>query len=296
MASGVVEDWPPESVDLYEALAKKWSPQSAIRVEDPSGKTLLELSTEFLRLGKVNNFRYIVHCLQMAFHTHDGKLVSHPDGQPVTDLDASPSAGVYRYHCAYGEETLAPRIGPYLSDGFLPFGPKEREDGGDANIMSHPDQQDRFYECLLMRDGMCLFSGHTLLELLDAAHFIPVSRPECYRKILGLGPDRTLDMYRPEYGLLLRADMHRAFEIGSLALYPASSGSTGGGDGDWIVHSYISVPPYSDLHGQIIHSEKVFRGPERRRPHHDMLMFHYQQCVIKYARCYSHWPAVTTAA
>lgn len=127
-------------------------------------------------------------------------------------------------------------------------------------------------------------------------------------------------LYRPSFGLLLRDDLHHAFDRGEFALYPkvgrpdwrtvrsrgehfsaiveeAHSHSRSlslplsfvcsvQGD-DLIVH--VFAPDSAEMrsyHGKII-SRGRFRQPESFRPDTRLLMFHYQQCVIKYLRGYA---------
>ncbi|CAO1627983.1 unnamed protein product [Parajaminaea phylloscopi] len=272
-------------VVAYVRQVERWSPQCKIRIEDESEKALLFLSTEFLRVGKVNNFHYILHCLQMAFFTDDGHFVFQGDGQRVEDLDAAPSAGTYTYH-SHGSaeaEPLAPRKGPRFKFGHRP--PAPHDDG--ASTMSDSDrssiEQNDFRLLVFKRDGGCLLSREYTSRLLTAAHILPASRPEYYREVMGLKPQDHIFINSADCGLTLRSDFHRKFDVGYLALYPAENG-------DWIVHMFNRQKEDVDHHGQVI-SHETFRCDEEDLPNRDLLMFHYQQCVIKSMRCYSHWPA-----
>lgn len=115
-------------------------------------------------------------------------------------------------------------------------------------------------------------------------------------------------MFRPSSGLLLRDDLHHAFDRFNLSLYHRVSLSTGETlensgwkatinefmvrsnvlqDGSLYVHFFsLTSPGASELHGRAI-PPHWFRGAETERPDPVLLQWHWSQCVKARLRGFS---------
>ncbi|WP_455901453.1 HNH endonuclease [Rhodococcus gordoniae] len=91
--------------------------------------------------------------------------------------------------------------------------------------------QGKFRTALLRKYGLsCAVTGPCPAEALEAAHLIPFAEHE------------THDV---DSGLLLRSDIHRLFDAGSLAINP----DTGAVE---LAAELLNYPAYRDLHGRKI--------------------------------------------
>ncbi|KDN36245.1 hypothetical protein K437DRAFT_260182 [Tilletiaria anomala UBC 951] len=152
---------------------------------------------------------------------------------------------------------------------------------GETSTMSNSSRstanQSSFRIELIARDTKCLLTD-AHWRLCTAAHIIPQSRPEYYAEILSPSEMQTLWPFEPQYGILVRDDLHRAFDRGEWALWPQ-------GD-DYIVHFLFPEPEERKYHGKVLTADRFSYGPEHR-PHKDLLLFHYRQCAQKYFRGFS---------
>ncbi|GAK68496.1 uncharacterized protein PAN0_114d6756 [Moesziomyces antarcticus] len=227
----------------YDTSTRKWTGQGLAIVSDRSGQVLLSVPIEFLSKGMVNSFAYVLQSIHMAFDVRAGRICSEA-GDECSPLDAvTPGRFIY-----WNAETVfcRPRIGPRFK--FMSRPPHAGDDL--ASTMSNSKRssanQSKFRFTVVARDYFCLISD-VEYPSCTAAHILPVSRPE--------------------FGVLLRDDIHHAFDRGHIALYPLSQ---------------------RDFHGKVIRPEIRFRGPPDDYPDTQMLLFHYQQCVIK---CFRGWSA-----
>jgi hypothetical protein len=128
-----------------------------------------------------------------------------------------------------------------------------------------------------------------------------------YTEVLGHTPT---SLFQTQFGVLLRDDIHHAFDRGHIALYPlvrvcfcfhklllmittltrvANQSRQMNTENELVVHIfYPETQSQRDFHGKVIRPEIRFRGPPDDYPDTQMLLFHYQQCVIK---CFRGWSA-----
>lgn len=79
----------------YKASANVWRGQGLAVVLDRSGQQLLVVPIEFLRQGMVDNFAYILQCVQMAFVVSGGHM-RNEQGITLDPLDAvTPGRFIY---------------------------------------------------------------------------------------------------------------------------------------------------------------------------------------------------------
>ncbi|PWN40017.1 hypothetical protein IE81DRAFT_325947 [Ceraceosorus guamensis] len=143
--------------------------------------------------------------------------------------------------------------------------------------MSHSSRsstnQSAFRFRVAVRDFSCLLTGDPAEECV-AAHIIPQSRPEYYTEIVGR---EVTYPFLTEHGITLNHAMHRAYDNGDFALWPRGE--------DLIVHYFMpKMLKRRAHHGQVIHRSHFRVQDESELPNKQLLMFHYQQCVIKYLR------------
>lgn len=139
--------------------------------------------------------------------------------------------------------------------------------------------QSKFRFTVVARDYFCLVSD-VEYPSCTAAHILPVSRPEYYTEVLG---DAPTSLFQTQFGILLRDDIHHAFDRGHIALYPLMNA-----ENELVVHIfYPETQSQKEFHGKILRPSNRFRGPSDDYPDTQMLLFHYQQCVIKCLRGWS---------
>lgn len=121
--------------------------------------------------------------------------------------------------------------------------------------------------------------------------------------------DAPTSLFQTQFGILLRDDIHHAFDRGHIALYPLVSGHLNrvkllltvtilmsivhlspqmNAENELVVHIfYPETQSQKEFHGKILRPSNRFRGPSDDYPDTQMLLFHYQQCVIKCLRGWS---------
>ncbi|CAO1625650.1 unnamed protein product [Parajaminaea phylloscopi] len=263
---------PPDGADVtYSSTNERCGEPGAVDVHDRSGQLLLSVSVEFLQLGHVATYAYLKEQCLSCFE-EVGTLVREEDGSALADDDAV-SIGRLIYDIG-STRACTPRVGPRFRNKYRPA-----SDDTMSSTMSNSSRssvmQSHFGLGVAVRDGSCLLT-ETWYSGCVAAHILPQSRPEYYEEFLGR---KVASLDAPRFGVLLRHDLHHAFDRRHFAFYPQ-------GD-NLIVHFFHPDPwEYSQYHGKVI-SPGRFRGHIMDRPDRQLLLFHYRQCAMMHLRCYS---------
>ncbi|RSH89907.1 hypothetical protein EHS25_001893 [Saitozyma podzolica] len=78
-------------------------------------------------------------------------------------------------------------------------------------------------------------------------------------------------MFNPSAGLLLRDEIHHAFDRLELSFYFK--------DGTYYIHFFVlQIPQARELHGKSLPPNR-FRGLDRDKPDPRFIRWHYNQCV-----------------
>lgn len=62
-----------ERID-YRLAAQRWRALGSAVLVDHTGRQLLVLPIDFLQQGRVDNFGFVMHALQMTFHVEGGYI------------------------------------------------------------------------------------------------------------------------------------------------------------------------------------------------------------------------------
>lgn len=256
----------------YPLSLETWSEVSpeCLKVLDESGAMLLVMPLAFLKDGKVSQFGYVLDCIRRNFEEPGSLLFQNVvvgEDDPVREGQAIFLREDGR------KDPCTPLRGPRFK-----FKYRAAVEGAETSTMSNSKRstanQSHFRLALVARDFSCLLSDADY-EKCTACHILPQSRPEYYEEVLG---NQARYLFSPAYGLLLRDDLHHSFDRGEIALLPHQ--------GQYIVHIFKYDKDTASYHGKILDMNR-FRGSAKTRPNNDLLLFHYQQCSMKYLRGFS---------
>ena len=256
----------------YPLALESWSEVSpeCLKVLDESGSMLLVIPLTFLVDGNVSQFGYVLDCIRENFE-EPGSLFFEGAIAREDDLVREGQATFLREDGH--KEPCTPVRGPRFK-----FKYRAAVEGAETSTMSNSKRstanQSQFRLALVARDFSCLLSDAEY-EKCTACHILPQSRPEYYEEVLGT---QARYLFSPAYGLLLRDDLHHAFDRGEIALLPHED--------RYIVHVFKYDKDTAIYHGKILEVNR-FRGSAKTRPNSDLLRFHYQQCSMKYLRGFS---------
>lgn len=257
---------------LYPLALESWSEVSpeCLKVLDESGAMLLVIPLVFLKHGQISHFKYVLDCLRRNFE-QPGSLVFQNVVVREDDLIQDGQAIFLREDGR--KDPCTPLRGPRFK-----FKYRAAVEGAETSTMSNSKRstanQSQFRLALVARDFSCLLSDADY-EKCTACHILPQSRPEYYEEVLG---SQARYLFSPAYGLLLRDDLHHSFDRGEIALLPHED--------RYIVHVFKYDQDIAKYHGKILDGNR-FRGSAKTRPNNALLLFHYQQCSMKYFRGFS---------
>ncbi|CAO1618056.1 unnamed protein product [Jaminaea pallidilutea] len=285
----------------YQLSHRHWSSEGACILRNEDGQQLLVLPVSFLRLGGVGDFAFALRQLQFCFEEtsqcgledHAGAVVHGHEAiqagqytvrrqESAAPLSDQAKTSTDRSHSAESVDTqLIPRRGPRFK--FKHRAPNIGDDH--ASTMSDSKRsspnQSSFRVSIIARDFCCLITEEDY-EACTPSHILPLSRPEYYEEVLGYDPGF---LFEPSFGLLLRDDLHHAFDRGSIALYPQVQAD---GTQAYVVHVFNpEVATWREFHGKVITAHSRFRGRDFNFPNTDLLLFHYAQCSMKHMRGWS---------
>ncbi|AGV14750.1 hypothetical protein, variant [Cryptococcus neoformans var. grubii H99] len=151
---------------------------------------------------------------------------------------------------------------------FSRFRPVTPEGSFSTRSDSKGSSDNQFRMGVVARDGTCLVTD-VMHSYCTSCHIVPLSRPDVYQLILSINRDPPL--YKTSAGLLVRDDLHHAYDRLEWSLYYK--------DGSFYVHFFVlGYPDATRLHGMRIPPER-FRGPISERPDPRLVQWHYAQCV-----------------
>ncbi|KDN36249.1 hypothetical protein K437DRAFT_260186 [Tilletiaria anomala UBC 951] len=254
----------------YIRASESWGGQK-FKAIDKSGQVLVSIPIQFARDGGCNTIGFVLS--QVAFCWEQDGFLQSETGQRL-EAEAPLFDGTAIFVREDGStDACTPRKGPRFKYKYR--APTENSNAGTmSNSSRSSDLQSRFRVALIARDTFCLLSGADYEDCV-ASHILPLSRPEYYAEVLG---EDVQYLFKAEYGLLLRSDLHHSFDRGEWALHI---------DGDnLVVHVFKGRGSAKPYHGQIITPARFHLRPESH-PNRDALMFHYQQCSIQRFRGFS---------
>ncbi|CAD6582304.1 MAG: hypothetical protein CYPHOPRED_001889 [Cyphobasidiales sp. Tagirdzhanova-0007] len=146
-------------------------------------------------------------------------------------------------------------------------------ESNDSSIMSNSKRSSvgqvgvKFRNQLVARDSVCLLTGAPFARS-TSAHIVPISRKDLYPIILGR---KINSCYEPWMGLLLRDDLHRAYDRYDFALYPKAN--------EYVVHCFVGIigQDVQALHGKAIPFDRFHYYPDWK-PNAKLLRWQYRQC------------------
>lgn len=261
----------------YNLTTWLWPEDGVIEVFDVADKRIATFSCQFLKLGRVFNWDYIIFACQCVVNEAGSlyHLSSQSGGRdyPALNCSTTPLAGRYLYLSQENASTgCSFAKGPRFQ--LARRGPSAKENS--SGTMSHSSrstaQQTEFRNALYIRDGFCLLTDQPPGQ---AAHILPQSRPEYYREVLGYDP---VNYHNVSFGLLLKSDLHHSFDRGDWALYPSPQ------DPRLLIVHVFNDELSTALHGKLIPVSRFRVLHERELPNANLLLFHYRQCLIKHIR------------
>lgn len=129
--------------------------------------------------------------------------------------------------------------------------------------------QSKFREKLFLRDGHCLLSEDDDDESLVAAHIVPFSLGQDFLDTLTTYP-RQVGLFSVTNGLLLRSDLHHAYDRYRWGIFVNS-------EGRHFVHVFGVSTSYRGFHGKEIH----YRSRNTAKlPNIQLLRWQYRQCLM----------------
>nr|ODO04312.1 hypothetical protein L204_00670 [Cryptococcus depauperatus CBS 7855] len=252
----------------YPLAVHFWGSPEIVAVHSDHGTRIAVFPLEFIRKGGDNTWSYVLYVVRQLIVLEPGQScqLQNEDGIEL-DLNEAPQAGSFRFHVEGSQSDVTFSHGPEYFSRFKAPNPlgsiSTRSDSRRSSI-----NQSNFREAIIARDGVCIVSDN-YWQVCTSAHVVPYSRPDLYEHFY---KDRgELQMFHPSVGLLLRDDLHHAFDRLMMSLYEK--------DGTLYVHFFH--PAYSeknDWHGKAIPPD-FFRGPPEDRPDPTLLHWHYSQCV-----------------
>lgn len=268
----------------YPLTDRLWPDEGMIEIFDGQGQRIATFACQFLRIGHVLTWDYLLFACQAvvqnsgSLHESSNTHATVSAGNPV-DMTALPASGRYVYlRSDDPEAACTPSVGPRFK--YLLRGPDDSD--AMSGTMSHSsrstDHQNAFRLRLSKRDSWCLVTDD---EEAEAAHIIPQSRPEYYREIFGYDPVFYFDV---SFGLLLTKSLHNSFDRGDWALLPDPA------DPSILLVHVFSQRKAAQYHGKRIDKSRFRVKDPRDLPDNRLLLFHYRQCLIKHVRGFSHFP------
>lgn len=253
----------------YKTACQAWGADlDVVILLDQSGEVIAQIPFQFLeRCNAARNVTYlrnVVRELLCLPKTADVFLL-HGSEQLDCVSEATVKSGSYTYLPATSSSPVLLR-GPQGKSLSRPF----RDTDGTSTVSRSSRSsvnQNKFRERLFLRDGQCLVSGTDDEDNLVAAHIIPFSLGQEFLDSL-TSYARQVTLFAVNNGLLLRPDIHQAFDRFRWGIYVDSSG-----------RHYIHVfgEDYRDLHG----SEIQYRTRNRSKlPNVSLLRWQYQQCLM----------------
>lgn len=250
----------------YELAVDTWTNTDSIEITSTYNSRIASFPLSFIQRGGDNTWHYVLRVVDQLVEKDSDQLGVIIDTRGVAvNLDDAPSSGLYHYEQTPFRGKLEFSRGP---EYFTRFRPVNAEGSFSTRSDSKGSCDNMFRMGVVARDSTCLITD-VMYSYCTACHIVPLSRPDVYRLILGINRDPPL--YKTSAGLLLRDDLHHAYDRLEWSLYYKN--------GSFYVHFFIlGYPDAARLHGMRIPPER-FRGPISERPDPRFVQWHYAQCV-----------------
>ncbi|OWT37221.1 hypothetical protein C362_05351 [Cryptococcus neoformans Bt1] len=250
----------------YELAVDTWTDTDSIEITSTSNLRIASFPLSFVQTGGDNTWRYVLEVVGQLVEKDSDQLDVIMDEHGVAvSLDDAPSSGMYHYEQTPSSGKLEFSRGPEYFSRFRPVTP---EGSFSTRSDSKGSSDNQFRMGVVARDGTCLVTD-VMHSYCTSCHIVPLSRPDVYQLILGINRDPPL--YKTSAGLLVRDDLHHAYDRLEWSLYYK--------DGSFYVHFFVlGYPDATRLHGMRIPPER-FRGPISERPDPRLVQWHYAQCV-----------------
>lgn len=230
---------------------------------------------EFLQTGGPSTYSvaYLRATFKLLYEIPSTAKVIISQDNRTTKEDSTICSGAYDFSISDDGALLpTPRIGPQGKSKSRPF----RDTGSNSttsNSARSSINQNRLREKLLMRDGCCVATGEDNEEIVMAAHIVPLSLGQEFLDEITSHP-RQVTLYSVTNGLLLRPDLHTAFDRFLWGIWLDEHG---------IHYLHIFGESYRSLHGNMIE----FRTTKKSKlPNPKLLSWHYSQCLMARIRGY----------
>lgn len=262
----------------YTSACESWAVEEDV-VTLRDGATIIgQFPLEFLLACEVTRttkyLKFVVRELLCLQESDELRLIFQ-SGESRTADDAD-LVRPGEYLCVV-PESASPRLlqGPQGKSLSRPF----RDTDGTSTVSKSSRSsvnQNKFREKLFLRDGHCLLSEDDDDESLVPAHIIPFSLGQDFLDTLTMYP-RQVELFSVTNGLLLRSDLHRAYDRYRWGIFVNP-------EGRHFVHVFGVSTSYRGLHGKEIH----YRSRNiAKLPNIHLLRWQYRQCLMARIRgCY----------
>ncbi|OWZ30827.1 hypothetical protein C347_03972 [Cryptococcus neoformans AD2-60a] len=266
----------------YPLALDLWDSGSSVIIRSATGTRIASFPLNFISRGGDNSWSYVLYVIGQLIIPESSRtgIIKDEHGR-VLDPNEPPSAGVFFF---FQEADPDPQLAQ--TDVSFSSGPEYfssiKAPNPEGSISTRSDSkrssvnQSRFRISLIARDGRCVVSG-AHWESCTASHIVPASRPDIYDRFYG--DEGGLPMFRPSAGLLLRDDLHHAFDRLMFSFYQK--------DGVFYVHCFsMAFQGASECHGKAIPPD-WFRAASRDLPDPVLVKWHYSQCLKARIRGFS---------
>ncbi|OXG17644.1 hypothetical protein C367_05139 [Cryptococcus neoformans Ze90-1] len=250
----------------YALAQYYWNDSEVITISSYDNQIIGTFPLSFIKRGGLNTWAFVSDIVHQLVDIAGGGAIRAGDGNPVV-LQEAPYAGDFVFMPHNERASISFTRGPeFFRKNIAP-----NPDGSQStrsNSKRSTAQQTAFRVALIARDFSCLATDAPYEEC-TACHIIPQSRPDVYRDILSIRYPPSL--FAVSAGLLLRDDLHHAFDRLELSFYFQ--------DGVYYLHFFVfRLEAVRELHGKALRFDR-FRGKEQNRPEPRFLRWHYNQCI-----------------
>lgn len=260
----------------YRTACQAWnSDEDVVALQNEDGDLIGQIPLPFLtgcdQTQTVSYLQYVIQELLCLESSSEVVLTRNDTDHPIAP-DELAQIGVYTF---FSGSTNRPRqrIGPQGKSLSRPF----RDTDGTSTVSKSSRSsinQNKFRERLLTRDGRCLVTDIEEPDNLVAAHVVPFSLGQSYLDGLTNYP-RQVTLYSVTGGILLRPDLHQAFDRYRWGIYVNT-------DKRQFIHIFDGSE-YLEYHGK----EILYRVRNRGSlPNLALLRWQYQQCLMARIRGY----------
>ncbi|WVO21738.1 uncharacterized protein IAS62_003050 [Cryptococcus decagattii] len=243
----------------YPLALDLWDAGSSVVIRSTNGTRIASFPLDFISRGGDNTWSYVLYVIDQLIISESGRgrIIKDKHGR-VLDPNESPSAGEFVFSLEdpqLAETDVSFSPGPEYFSSIKAPNPEGSVSTRSNSKRSSVDQS-RFRISVIARDSL---------------------RPDVYERIYG--DKGGLPMFRPSAGLLLRDDLHHAFDRLMLSFYRK--------DDIFYVHCFsMGLLGASEYHGKAIRRDQ-FRGSSRNLPDPVLIDWHYNQCLKARVRGFS---------